>query len=387
VSVLSQERFPARRFFIASLLLLATAHCSTHVSGTKDEDRSADLVDDNSGSGGETAQDGLGGGAPNDGAGAATQINVFECEPGTKRTVECGFCGGLSESCAAEGRWLATEACFTEGSCEAGTQEDGSACGDSCGVQRRTCLANCEWGEWFCVDQGECSASSSEDEDEGCESCGLERSRSRTCEEDCSWSAWTGWSACEAAPCSAGQVETESEDCGACGTRSRSRTCDGCGFPSWGEFGSCEGEGPCTPGAVGRKLLSCGWCGSQERTRTCQNDCQWGEWGQPGACQDQGDCDPNSGPQEIGRDCGNCGSGTQTAVTSCSASCELQVGEWGSCTGSTGCSPGDVKAHSVDQCGNGAAVWVESTCSSSCAWVEGDFCCSSQSNCDASGCH
>src|SRR5690606_37173281 len=169
---------------------------------------------------------------------------------------------------------------------------------------------------------------------------------------------------------------------------SRSRTCDGCGFPPFDSFGACQAEGPCEPGHTEEDTVPCGWCGSQARMRSRGADCQWGDWVPSEMCQDEGSCDPNGAPEQVSRSCGNCNSGTQATTRTCSPSCAFQYGAWGACTGASGCSPGSDKAETVGGCGNGT-VWLEYTCNSSCQWVQGGNCCTANSNCNctASGCN
>ncbi len=341
--------------------------------------------------GGDPSPGSMGGsGDPGTGTGGASDSMDFECEPGIQRSAECGLCGGTVEVCGTTGKWEASAECFEEGVCARGMQQEGDGCG-ACGIQRRTCLADCSWGEWFCTDEGECTPEESESEEEPCESCGLSRIRNRTCSDMCSWGQWSEWTSCEASTCQVGDVETEQIGCGRCGTASRSRTCGQCGYPSFGNFGACEDEGPCEPGDVQQGSAPCGWCGTQARTRTCGQNCEWGSWVNSGTCQDQGSCDPNSMPQEVSQACGNCNSGMQTAVATCSASCELQVGQWGTCTGQTGCTPGDERAEvpSNGYCGNSGQVWIEYECDNSCRWQPVGNCCSSNAgcNCNVNGCN
>lgn len=69
-----------------------------------------------------------------------------ECDPGERRTAECGFCGTESQSCEGPGRWLATSECLGQGECAVGDVE--TRVGELCTTEQRICLDGCAWSDW-----------------------------------------------------------------------------------------------------------------------------------------------------------------------------------------------------------------------------------------------
>jgi len=289
---------------------------------------------------------------------------VGACGPGEVDTRRCGDCGLEQRTCRADCSWGAWGGCQGEGAC-APFDTESRACGN-CGQEERTCGLACNWGGWAgCVGEGACAPGSIEDR--ACGDCGTQ---SRTCSGGC---AWGSWSACSGeGACVAGA--TEQQACGDCGTRTR--TCSAqCAWDTWG---SCTGEGACAEGEV--EQGACGDCGT--RTRTCGADCTFGAWG---ACGGEGEC--ALGATED-RACGNCGTQTRTCGNGCAWGTWSSCGEgacaagasercgmcgtrtcaadctWGSCTGEGVCTAGDTETR---QCPSNGPTQTR-TCAADCTW-------------------
>jgi hypothetical protein len=181
-----------------------------------------------------------------------------ECMPGEERTRECGHCGMQSQQCNEQGVWQ-------------------------------------DVGE--CSDQGSCMPGAEDRESQSCGRCGSgSHTRTRTCDETCTWESWSGWSLCAGETgCVPGATEQQTESCGCDGTHTRSRECsDACTWGSWGEWSSCTGGNTnCIPGATWTETRSCGECdnGTQERARSCTDECSWTSWGDWGDCENTTVCE------------------------------------------------------------------------------------------------
>lgn len=155
--------------------------------------------------------------------------------------------------------------------------------------------------------------------------------------------------------------EEETRPCGACeeGVERRTRTCDGCAFGTWSEWGACETSAECAPGATDEESRPCGNCdlGTQRRTRSCDDTtCTWGAWGSYSTCTGGGTCAP--GATRTG--CDPCGHEV------CSTSCT-----WGACTLRSGSQCLRIRPGTSGPPGNnwrccGADQWQ--FCMSTCQW-------------------
>ena len=250
-----------------------------------------------------------------------------ECGIGSldKNTRRCGNCGIDRRICTSECDWGEWQGCKAEGVCEPETTET-EDCGGCGGSKTRSCTQECTWEEWAqcqVPDGAECSPEDEERRD--IDNCGEE---TRTCLESCSWGPWQ-------ASTPAGVCEPGDEDARSCGgCRVEVRTCtNDC---TWGPYGACLGEGQCEP--EDQDESECGNCGT--RVRTCGNDCIWGDWG---SCSDEGPCEPGDVEEEQcgTSDVGECQYGARTRT--CSNMCEWR--EWGPCRGNV--------EPSFDSCGNG----------------------------------
>jgi len=111
-----------------------------------------------------------------------------ECDPGERRTAECGFCGTESQSCEDPGRWLATSECLGQGECAVGDVE--TRVGELCTTEQRICLDGCAWSDWEETrGPGSCEPGSERVSGEACSE-GAERTES--CDDTCEWQAVTG---------------------------------------------------------------------------------------------------------------------------------------------------------------------------------------------------
>lgn len=214
------------------------------------------------------------------------------CEGSATRSVACGNCGTKMQRCE-DGTWRDVAACSGEGQCAAGAVDmmppmcgSGGLCTSS-----RTCSATCSWGPYGAPSCSGCVDGTVQMEMQACGQCNTgTQTRTRTC-SGCTFGAFGDWGTCTGTTgCVPGTIEMESQACGACGTQSRTRTCNSsCAFESWTAFGACSGEtGVCTPGAVESEYTGCmlapGEPGVRERTRTCDETCQWGPFGVYGPC-------------------------------------------------------------------------------------------------------
>ncbi|MCA9521302.1 MAG: hypothetical protein KC609_10030 [Myxococcales bacterium] len=153
---------------------------------------------------------------------------------------------------------------------EGNITQDQEVCGN-CGVRKRNCQTNCQWGEWgSCEGEGACRFG--ETEEEACGKCGT---RVRVCTDKCEWSAY---GPCQnEKTCDPGQKEVR--DCGTkCGKQERTclNTCE------WSDYGLCSGEGECTPLSV--DVENCSQVqdvndACRLRGRVCTSACTWGLWG------------------------------------------------------------------------------------------------------------
>lgn len=151
------------------------------------------------------------------------------------------------------------------GPCTPGETIDLGSC-ERCGVSRRVCDENGQFGDPVCEEQGECEAGASETQD--CGNCG---SQQRTCSASCSWGDWS----------------TCSQPANACAPGAVSGTgCDGCSQKTCGsncQWSACQLK----PGSQceyegGSNWQCCGAAGAN-RCQYCSSSCQWYPC-QAGAC-------------------------------------------------------------------------------------------------------
>ena len=210
--------------------------------------------------------------------------------------------------------------CSMPTSCVPESFEDATPCG-GCGVVRRVCGGDCEWGSWECVQLEVCEPGDVETDASTCGPCdGGVRTRTRTCAPDgCRRTAWSAWSDCDTpAVCAPDDEEPASRWCGLCseGTQTRSRSCDPttCTWAGWPEWGACVTAAECAPSDEEPASQSCGLCseGTQTRSRACDPaTCTWAGWPEWGACDTAAECAPGD-EEPASQSCGLCGEGTQT---------------------------------------------------------------------------
>ena len=116
------------------------------------------------------------------------------CDPGDEQTEVCGNCGETRRSCTADCQWGEWSGCSGQGSC---APADSEACDNACGAGRRECSDACEWGQCAGREAGACE-SGEQSPWQACEGearglCDPGRRR-RRCGGDCQWQ---GWGACQ----------------------------------------------------------------------------------------------------------------------------------------------------------------------------------------------
>jgi hypothetical protein len=235
-------------------------------------------------------------------------------------------CNSVDDDCDGETDEEVCEACGSADACEPDAVEEQT---ESCGAcsarsRSRSCTENCIWTAWSgwseCSQGGEgiCEPGDENEQFEVCGNCGS-RNRVRTCAADCEWTGWSDWSTCiEEGECKTGNSQSEDQGCGACGTQTHTRDClDNCTWGDWSNWSSCSEAGTCTPGEKQSENQGCGNCGTQGRSRTCNDACEWGAWSGWGDCGSQGACTPGQ-TQDGG--CDKC------AQKSCESNCQ-----WSNC--------------------------------------------------------
>ena len=208
--------------------------------------------------------------------GAPTEL----CTPSAVEEEErdCGSCGegvqSRTRACAADGSdwlpWTEWGVCRTGANCEPGESDSQT---QSCGLcpggtqsRDRICdAATCTWADWSPYGAcegggGECSPGDTDNQTRAC-TCGGNESRSRTCQDSCTWGGWTGWSGCSRGTCTPGDT--------------RAGSCDGCSHQVCNDscnWGSCQL----------RAGNSCDWeagtnwrCCATSRWQFCLSSCQW----------------------------------------------------------------------------------------------------------------
>ena len=122
-----------------------------------------------------------------------------ECDPGERRTAECGFCGTESQSCEDPGRWMATSECLGQGECAVGDVE--TRVGELCATEQRICLDGCAWSDWE-ETRGPGSCEAGETRRAMSDTCGPGERLLEECSETCEWieGAGTCVDACAGGP-------------------------------------------------------------------------------------------------------------------------------------------------------------------------------------------
>ena len=168
-------------------------------------------------------------------------------------------------------------------------------CTAGCGTGQAHCAA----GQWTCdgSQTGECHAGESQ-----AETCGACGQRSRTCSDECAWSAWD---ACEPA-CAAGQAQTQ--PCGSGGSQTRVCGDDGV-FSTWS---TCQAES-CQEGAI--EKAACFITGSEATCNVKSRSCVQGQWSEWSACAESyAICEPETDQSES---CGHCGTRKRVCLNQC----------------------------------------------------------------------
>ena len=276
------------------------------------------------------------------------------CDVENRDTQVCGTCGTRERECVG-GMWSDWGACDESGgSCGPGTSES-VPCG-RCGMDRRTCTAECEWGPFLGCNEPADACEPGTQESEACPG-GCGGMRTRTCGDGCTWGEWSDCGGGMGDGCMPGALDEQ--PCGSCGTRVR-RCGDDC---NWGEFAECGGEGFCAPGE--EQGEACNEGNGSTRVRVCGDACMWGDFGE---CMGGGLC--AEGDREE-RECGNCGRQRRF----CNA--DFVWDDWSECQGAGPCQPGDSERQNcgpdTDEgtCEFGSQV---RTCDQACQWSDFDAC-------------